>query len=444
MAKVNTVQKGKVATHEGGIAQQVSPLLELRRSVLTCLLWEETFYEKGSDIAERISELVKLNEPEDVANLAIEARSKMYLRHVPLLLVRELARKKGNGKLIASTLPLIIQRADELTEFLAIYWKDKRQSLSSGVKRGLAQAFIQFSEYELAKYNRNEKVKLRDVLFLCHAKPKDEKQANLWIRLIDDKLVIPDTWETELSAGKDKKATFERLLREKKLGGLACLRNLRNMEEAGVDQKLIEERLSQGIKRALPFRFLVAATYAPRLEVAIELAMFKAMEGVEKLSGSTGLLIDISGSMEDPISERSETSRWQAAAGLAILLRERCDNVEIATFSDQVILLPPRRGMALKDAINQSQGHGGTYLYHALETLHQKAPNWLNLDRMIVITDEQAHDGIYSAWIKKSYVINVAPYKNGLSYGNGWRHIDGWSERIFDYINLVEQMNVKK
>ena len=42
------------------------------------------------------------------------------------------------------------------------------------------------------------------------------------------------------------------------------------------------------------------------------------------------------------------------------------------------------------------------------------------------------------AWTAKAYVVNVAPYKHGLSYGNGWTHIDGWSERIVDYIAAVE------
>jgi hypothetical protein len=28
--------------------------------------------------------------------------------------------------------------------------------------------------------------------------------------------------------------------------------------------------------------------------------------------------------------------------------------------------------------------------------------------------------------------------KHGLSYGNGWTHIDGWYERIVDYIGGVE------
>ena len=67
------------------------------------------------------------------------------------------------------------------------------------------------------------------MLFLVHAKPKDDSQAALWKRLVDGELATPDTSEVELSAGKDKKETFERLLLEGKLGGLAVLRNLRNM-----------------------------------------------------------------------------------------------------------------------------------------------------------------------------------------------------------------------
>ena len=55
-----------------------------------------------------------------------------------------------------------------------------------------------------------------------------------------------------------------------------------------------------------------------------------------------------------------------------------------------------------------------------------------------MITDEQSHDGILPAWTSQAYVINVAPYQNGVSYGNGWTHIDGWSERVLDYIAAME------
>jgi len=438
MAKMNVWRKMfPVRTHEGAVAQKVDAKRELRRTVMTCLLWEDTFYEKGNDIAKRIAELVAQNKPEVVAAVAREARDKMQLRHAPLFLTRELARRKGAGPLVAETLEDVIQRADELGEFVALYWKEKKQPLSAGVKRGLARAFTKFDAYQLAKYDREAVVKLRDVLFLCHAKPKDEAQAAVWKKLVENTLEPPDTWEVALSAGKDKRENFERLLREGKLGGMAVLRNLRLMLASGVDPKLVRERLEKGVARALPFRFVTAARHAPKLEDALENAMLKGIAGLEKLAGSTGLVVDVSGSMDAQLSKKGETTRMDAAAGLAILLREKAEEFSAATFSDACIELPPRRGFALRDAIVGSQAHSGTYLKRALEQLHENR-EWRDLDRLIVVTDEQSHDGILAAWTPRAYVVNVAPYKHGISYGNRWTHIDGWSERIVDYIAAAE------
>jgi len=438
MAKMNVWRKMfPVRTHEGAVAQKVDAKRELRRTVMTCLLWEDTFYEKGNDIAKRIAELVAQNKPEVVAAVAREAREKMQLRHAPLFLTRELARRKGAGPLVAETIEGVIQRADELGEFLALYWKEKKQPLSAGVKRGLARAFTKFDAYQLAKYDREAVVKLRDVLFLCHAKPKDAAQADVWKKLVENTLEPPDTWEVALSAGKDKRENFERLLREGKLGGMAVLRNLRLMLASGVDPKLVRERLDKGVARALPFRFVTAARHAPKLEDALENAMLKGIAGLEKLAGSTGLVVDVSGSMDGTLSKKGETTRMDAAAGLAILLREKAEEFSVAAFSDACVELPPRRGFALRDAIVGSQAHGGTYLKRALEQLHDKR-EWRELERLIVVTDEQSHDGNRAAWTPRAYVVNVAPYKHGISYGNGWTHIDGWSERIVDYIAATE------
>jgi 60 kDa SS-A/Ro ribonucleoprotein len=105
MAKMNVWKRMfPVRTHEGAVEQKVDAKSELRRAVLTCLLWEDTFYEKGSDIAKRIAELAARNEPEVVAARAREAREKMQLRRAPLFLTRELARRKGAGPLVAETL----------------------------------------------------------------------------------------------------------------------------------------------------------------------------------------------------------------------------------------------------------------------------------------------------------------------------------------------------
>src|SRR5579863_8204729 len=196
MARLNLLNLNFGArTHEGAPARNLSIELQLRRSVLACLLWEGQFYEDGVEIAGRIAELVPKVAAEKVAAVAVEGRERMKLRHAPLLLVREMARHKTHRALVSETLARIIQRADELAEFIAIYWKDGRVPLSGQVKKGLAVAFPKFDEYQLAKYDRGGPIKLRDVLFLSHAKPRDAAQAGVWKKLIWGRLSAPDTWE---------------------------------------------------------------------------------------------------------------------------------------------------------------------------------------------------------------------------------------------------------
>lgn len=421
-------------TAEGAAAARIGPEQELRRTVASCLLWEDGFYESGASIADRIKSLVPKCRPEFVAACAFEARTKMKLRHAPLLLVREMARHPQHRLLVSKLLADVIQRADELTEFLSIYWLDgKDQPLSKQVKTGLAAAFGKFNEYALAKYNRGGAVKLRDVLFLCHAKPKDAEQAALWKKLVDGKLETPDTWEVQLSGGADKRETFERLMAEGKLGALAYLRNMRNMKESGVSRDLVDFYANKvDIARVLPFRFIAAARAVPEWEDMIEPMMLRACEGREKLTGKTIVLLDVSGSMDASISSKSDLQRIDAACGVAILLRELCEQVEVFTFSNAVVQVAPRRGFALRDAIVHSQQHGGTYLGRAVEAI-----STTQYDRLIVLTDEQSADRV-PAPKAKGYMINVASNKNGVGYGP-WNHIDGWSEAVIDYVQEYEK-----
>jgi 60 kDa SS-A/Ro ribonucleoprotein len=430
-------------THEGAPARNLTPEFQLRRSVLACLLWETQFYEDGVEIAGRIAELVPKVQAEKVAALAVEAREQMKLRHAPLLLVREMARHATHRRLVAETLERVIQRADELAEFVAIYWKDGRVPLSAQVKKGLAAAFPKFDEYQLAKYDRGGPLKLRDVLFLAHAKPRDAAQAGVWKKLVWGRLATPDTWEVALSASgnegvADKREAWERLLREKKMGALALLRNLRNLREAGVDDSLVLEALgAMSTARVLPFRFLAAARYAPQWEAQLEQAMLKSVAGQPKLPGRTIVLVDVSGSMTARLSRRSEMQRTDAAYGLAVLLREIAEKASVFSFSDNLVEVPARRGFALRDAIDASQRHNGTYLGKAVEGLNRRAEHPSErYDRLIVITDEQSHDSVPKPK-GTGYVINVASYKNGVGYG-AWMHIDGWSESVIEYIRALE------
>jgi len=446
--KTNTlaggIRRSAVFTHEGARAYTIDAEKQLRRSVMACLLWENTFYENGEEIATRIASLVKQVAPEKVAAIALEARTSMKLRHVPLLLVVEMAKLKTHRHLVADTAESVIQRADELAEILAIYSKGrsgtkKLNKLSKQLQKGIAQAFTKFDEYSLAKYNQDNEIKLRDVLFSVHAKPKDRAQKALWKRLIDKKLVTPDTWEVGISAAKGDaeatKAEWTRLLSENKLGALALLRNLRNMTQAGVPNELIRgSLLEMKTERVLPFRFVSAARYAPQFEGELEQAMLKSLEGFEKLPGKTVIIVDNSGSMYGTkVSAKSDMDRSDAATALAILVREVCERAVVISFSDNAKLVPARRGFALREAIQSATSHSSTNTQTALIQAEQEG-----YDRIIVITDEQSHQTITGPKKgTKGYFINVATNQNGIGYGT-WTHLDGWSESVLQYIIAAE------
>jgi 60 kDa SS-A/Ro ribonucleoprotein len=435
--KTNTpVKRPAVKTHEGAPAVRINAEQQLRRSLMSCLLWEQEFYEDGKSISDRLAELVPQVHPGTVGMIAIEAREKMKLRHAPLFIVREMARHASHRPFVASALAGVIQRADELAEFLAMYWKDGKVPIAHCVRNGLDIAIRKFDEYALAKYDREGAVKLRDVLRVIHPMPENEEQSALWKRAVAGELATPDTWEVELSRndGVSKLDKWVRLLTAKKLGALALLRNLRNMEQAGVSKYLVAEAIrDMSTYRVLPFRFIAAERFAPNLSDILEGKMLLMLSEIKKLAGKTVILVDVSGSMDAQLSEKSDMTRLDAACGVAIVGRELCGQVEIYSFSQNVVSVPNRRGFGLRDAVVKSQAHGGTYLGSAILKLNEKG-----YDRLIVITDEQSHDKV-GAPVKgsKGYMINVASNQNGVGYG-AWTHIDGMSEAVFNWMVEIE------
>lgn len=426
MARVNTAVKTNIETHEGGKAANINVEQQLRRSVLSCLLWEDQFYESGQEIGKRIVELAEKVPPAKLAALAIEARKVHNLRHVSLLLLNVLCKTGSGSRLVSDTIYEVVSRADELSELLALYWKDGKRPLSAQLKKGLGRAFTKFDAYQLAKYNRDNPVKLRDVLFLTHAKPNGNEE--IFKALAEKTLTSPDTWEVALSGGADKKETFERLIKDGKLGYMALLRNLRNMVNAGVDRELIESalRARKGADRVLPFRFISAARAAPQLEPVIDEALIASIDGLPKLPGITIVLVDVSSSMEAKLSGKSDLSRADAACALASVIN---GNLRVFSFSGvDPMELPPRKGMAGVDSIKSSQRCTGTDIGRAV-TFINKLPH----DRLIMITDEQSNSRVPDPMAKHAYVINVASYKNGIGYGR-WTHIDGFSENVIKFI----------
>ncbi len=329
----------------------------------------------------------------------------------------------------------VIQRADELSEFVAIYWADGRTPLSAQVKKGLAAAFTRFDEYALAKYDRAGAVRLRDVLFLCHAKPRDAAQAELWKRLIAGELATPDTWEVALSSGGDKRTHWERLLVERTLGALALLRNLRNMKDAGVQRGTTSSPRST---RCGPTVFFPSASSLRRVTLrsgrgtrARDVSF--ARRRPEQLAGHTVMLVDVSGSMVAPLSRSFDDAahRRGLRTRRAAARDRREGNASTPSRTPQSASRPGVDSLCAM-RWSRASAHSGTYLGAALDAVDEP------YDRIIVITDEQSHDRV-GAPRGKGYMINVATARNGVGYGP-WMHIDGFSEAVINYIRELENV----
>lgn len=450
--KTNTRSNLSARTHEGAVVNRVSAMTELRRTASACLLFEDTFYESGVDIAKRMQDLATRVPMRDVLQLAQDLRHKNGLRHAPLWLLNAALghpqRHDGeNGRLLSVVIANVCgSRADLLGELLAMYWKDGKRPLAKALKRGLSEALRSLSSYAMQKYAARGPIRLRDVMFLTHAKPRDDAQAEWFKMLADDTLPAAETWEVKLSGGADKRATFETMLQENKLGALAILRNLRNMHEAGVPRAVVDKGLVESVAKSkfgiLPFQFVAASRAVPSMEPVIEAAM---LQGVGKLrdegmalDGHTIILVDVSGSMSGALSSKSTLNRADAAGAMAILLREVSADVSVFDYDNQVREVPARHGFGLRDAIRRPSG--GTMTGAASQAVLKEVTRRLGRapERIVVITDEQSRDNLPALPAgTKGYVMNVAPYQNGIAWG-AWTTISGFSENLVKFMVEVE------
>lgn len=453
----------RLAGGEGQASAKQSPEQQLRRAVMANLLWENNAYQDGESISETIQNLIPQVPAETVFDIAIHARHEQKLRHVPLWIACNMAGLATHKHLVSKLLEQIILRPDELTEFLALYWLYGKQPLSKQVKKGLARAFLKFDAYQLAKYNRKTEIKLRDVMFLVHPKPQNPEQEQLFKQLADDTLPTPDTWEVALSSGANKKQAWTRLIQERKLGALAYLRNLRNMQKDEVDNGLILQGLTAlNTKMLLPINYLSAIRINPDYEHILEPMMMKSLQDLPKLSGHTVFVVDVSGSMDARISGKSHLNRLDCAIAMAILASGLCEKISIyaTAGSDskgkhQTKQLPNVKGFAIEREIlkttyrgKNSLGGGGIFTRQCLDFIRKdlEKQKIAMPERLMVFSDSQDCDRdntkLPEPFAKHNYIIDVSAHTHGVNYQGVWTaEISGWSEHFLRYIASLEGVN---
>lgn len=461
----------------GNQTRELTAYEKLQRSAINCLLWEDTFYEDGESIADRIKTYMKQVTPEQARSVLKEAKVDNKLRHMPLFLLVNMAK---NGYLTAEDVANTITRVDDMSELLSLYWstdwKDStghtvknKHTVPKSIVKGIQKALPKFDEYQLAKYRGDRyDVSLKTVIKMTHPKPENAEMEALWGRAINGNLATPDTWEVGLTnchTPAEKKEFWTRMLTEKtekgfnKLGALALIRNLRNMQSVNVDEDNIRSALgSASMSNILPFQLVTAARYAPQLEDVLETKLLESIDSMEKLEGDTVVLLDTSGSMRSPLSGKGETTCQDVAASMGAIIRGVCNKSIIYTFQEDIQVVPSgRKGFALIDCVRRAPS-GGTSVIDCTNDavrLYKESHNGKYPARVIVVTDEQTNsDGTGRSWRRgttvkldnlpsncNGYIINVGTYENGVGYNNScnYVHINGWSENVLKYISAYEK-----
>ncbi len=513
--KFNLLSKFRtqVINHEGAVAFKLSPEMELYTTVVTWSL-NDSFYEKDEARLQRLRELINQCKPEFVGKLAVYARTKMHMRSVPLVLVTELANQHSGDDLVARVTAGVVNRADEIAELLACYQllnarrgTKKLNRLSKQMQKGLAAAFNRFDEYQFAKYNRDGEIKLRDALFLVHPKAKNELQQELFNQIANNTLQTPYTWETELSAlgqaGFDSdearadafRTKWEELIDSGKLGYMAMLRNLRNMQEAGISYAHFQKvciRLSDADEVAkakqFPFRYLAAYRelinprveqtpsqriikrltklmqrgnkgYTGELLEALEIAVQASAANIKGFDHETRVLLacDVSGSMQTPVSAKSKILLYDVGLMLAMLLQSRCKNVQVGMFGDtwKIIAVPRNNILGNVQEFYRREGEVG-YSTNGHLVIKDLLARRVKMDKVFLFTDCQlwnssskTSDHIHPLWLR--YKAEVSPkaklYLFDLKgYGqaplqvlqNDVYLVAGWSDKVFEVLAALE------
>lgn len=445
----------KTINKAGGFAYKLDVKTELVHAVLTTFL-EDKFYESGSERLERIKDLVSKNKPQFVANLAVVARTEFNLRSVVTVLIGELAKIHRGDSLVKDTIVNATVRVDDLTELVAYVGTP----LPKQVKRGVRNALLKFNRYQLAKYKgEGNEVSLIDLFNLTHPKAQhaNKEQKKAWKDLMEGNLKSFDTWETEVANTTNPKKTWSDLVLEKKLGYMALLRNLNNLVKNKVSDAVIDSAVEQltdekAVKksRQLPFRFVNAFDNVEgnrKFTRAISDAMDIAVSNCPTFKGKTLIAIDGSGSMAGDAIKK--------ASIFAATLFKSHVNSDVVMFSDKLMTITINDNapvINLAKDIERSIPGGGTNTSLVFKYVEQEKKAY---NRIIIISDDESWQD--SAWgghgtntsltnYKKVtgedpyiFCLDVAGYGTKDINAPKVKHIAGWSDKIFDFINAYEK-----
>lgn len=464
--KTKTPAQPNAVTYEGGDAFEKSLEQDWLNNLFSNML-ENRFYESGDEQMNRYIQLTqKMLEKygaKFVGRAAYFARNELGMRSISQLTAAMLNPVQFEGK--RDFFKNYMKRPDDVSEIFAIVESlgDKR---SHALVRGAGDYISGLSAYQMDKYAmRRKNWSMIDLINITHAK------SDIVDKFYNGVLEKADTWEQKISAAKDedeKNANWRKLVEGGKLGYLALIRNLNNILNAGVNEDWIVSYLvpqltnADKIHKSLVFPYQIYTAYK-NLEVrevntcfALDKAFRESVKNVPGLDGTSLVILDVSGSMEDPISSHSNMTIKEVCACYAAAIYLSNPSSEFIKFGSDAKQCHYNRLDSVFTLIKKMQENDdcgyGTDIISVWEMLDQ------HYDRIFLFSDMQvmipswwgytkgtsAIDAMndYMRQCGRTHVYSVDAGNYSTQISNPLRGdltlLTGFSDKVFSFIKLLE------
>lgn len=401
MSKFNeNKSKNMTENYEHGNSYKKNPLENWMNNIFSNKL-DDKFYESSTVQMENFIKLTEevLNEygPVFVAKCAMFSRNELGLRSVSQLVAAMLNGQSFERK--RDFYKAFCHRPDDMSEiFAAVDMLGGKRS--HAMIRGFADYMSGLSEYNLMKYQmKGKRYNMYDLINIIHPK------SGIVDGYMNGKLEAADTWEVNISTGKD---SWKNMVEGNRLGYLALIRNLNNILAEDVDDEWIKRNLVDqlinevSIKKSLVFPYQIYTAYR-NLNVqnfavitALDAAFRIACGNMPKLEGNSVIMLDVSGSMEDRYGNKSNLTIKEVGAcyAAALYINGNCDFVKFGNRAKSTTFKKACGPFQVIREMCENDNCGyGTDIAPAFSLISDK-----KYDRIFVISDMQVMARQYTYW----------------------------------------------
>ena len=473
MSKFNAKKENnKAISYEGGIVYNKNLVEDYLNNLFSSFI-EDGFYESRQKKMERFLDLTtevgnQLGN-EFLAKTSVFARNELGMRSASQLIASYLNDKKFDNK--RAYYRNFCHRPDDVAEiFGAIDMMGQKRSHAT--VRGCGDYLAKLNEYQLGKYKMlGKEYNMYDLINITHAK---SPSVNNFMK---HKIEAPDTWEVMVTTTKDKverAMEWTRLVEENKLGYLALIRNLCYIldslslldinAESWINKYLYPQLVNEEkILKSKIFPYQIYCAYKNMrnsnslITYCLDKAFRIACGNMEKFDGKSVIMLDISGSMEDTISSRSNITIKEVGAcyAAALYISQDCDFVKFGTEAKSCSYNKIDNVFSIINNMRKEDKCGyGTHIGMAFAKLNK------HYDRIFIVSDmqimkenppqwyySQLEDGpaSYNDYCKeygdtKCYSFDLGNYKTQCANPNNRNvHlVTALNDDVFKFLHLLE------